>query len=71
MDTKNGCAQNVPRKRLLSLKDLVQEFGVSMWFWRTQIWDGKLPFVQVGRKILVDVQDVEKFINSEKQCHYF
>ena len=71
MDIKNDCAQNVPRKRLLSLKDLVQEFGVSMWFWRTQIWDGKLPFVQVGRKILVDVQDVEKFINTEKQCHYF
>ena len=70
MNTKY-CAQNVPTKRLLSLKDLVQEFGVSMWFWRTQIWDGKLPFVQVGRKILVDVQDVEKFINNEKQCHYF
>jgi len=68
---RNDCAQNVPTKRLLSLKDLVQKFGVSMWFWRTQIWDGKLPFVQVGRKILVDVQDVEKFINSEKQCHYF
>ena len=67
----NNCARNVPRKRLLSLKDLVQEFGVSMWFWRTQIWDGKLPFVQVGRKILVDSQDVEKFINNEKQCHYF
>jgi hypothetical protein len=68
---RNDCARNVPTKRLLSLKDLVQEFGVSMWFWRTQIWDGKLPFVQVGRKILVDVQDVEKFIDSEKQSHYF
>lgn len=68
---RNDCAQNVPTKRLLSLKDLVQEFGVSMWFWRSQIWDGKLPFVQVGRKILVDVQDVEKFISDQKQCHYF
>ena len=68
---RNDCARNVPTKRLLSLKDLVQEFGVSMWFWRTQIWDGKLPYVQLGRKILVDSQDVEKFINSEKQCHHF
>ena len=67
----NNCARNVPTKRLLSLKDLVQEFGVSMWFWRTQIWEGKLPFVQVGRKILVDVQDVEKFISSQKQCHFY
>jgi hypothetical protein len=67
----NNCARNVPKKRLLSLKELVQEFGVTMWFWRTQIWDGKLPFMQVGRKILVDVQDVENFINAEKQCQYF
>ena len=67
----NNCARNVPKKRLLSLKELVQEFGVTMWFWRTQIWDGKLPFMQVGRKILVDVQDVETFINAEKQCQYF
>ena len=67
----NNCARNVPKKRLLSLKELVQEFGVTMWFWRTQIWDGKLPFMQVGRKILVDVQDVETFINAEKQSHYF
>ena len=66
----NNCDRNVPKKRLLSLKELVQEFGVTMWFWRTQIWDGKLPFMQVGRKILVDVQDVETFINAEKQCHY-
>ena len=68
---RNDCAQNVPRKRLLSLKELVQDFGATMWFWRTQIWDGKLPYVQLGRKILVDSQDVEKFINTEKQCHYF
>ncbi len=67
----NNCARNVPKKRLLSLKELVKEFGVTMWFWRTQIWDGKLPYMQLGRKILVDSQDVEKFINTEKQCHHF
>ena len=62
----NDCTLTVSTKRLLSLKELVQEFGATDWFWRTQIWDGKLPYVQVGRKMLIDVQDVEAFINNNK-----
>ena len=62
----SGCAQNVPVKRLFSIKDLVAEIGATEWYWRTQIWDGQLPYVQVGRKMLVDREDVEKFIQNHK-----
>ncbi|MBW1609573.1 MAG: helix-turn-helix domain-containing protein [Deltaproteobacteria bacterium] len=63
---RGGCAQNVPVKRLYSIKELVEVIGATEWFWRTQIWDGQLPYVQVGRKMLIDHKDVETFIQKHK-----
>ena len=63
---REGCAQNVPVKRLFSIKELVKIIGATEWFWRTQIWDGQLPYVQVGRKMLIDSKDVEAFIQKHK-----
>ena len=62
----NGCAQNVPEKRLYSIKELAAEIGATEWFWRSQIWDGQLPYVQVGRKQFVDIKDIESFITKHK-----
>jgi len=53
-------------KRLFSINDLALEVGATRWFWRTQIWDGKLPYVQVGRKMFVDAKDVDRFIEAHK-----
>ena len=64
-----GCAHNVPKKRLYLINYLVVEIGATAWFWRTQIWDGQLPFVQVGRKMFVDSQDIDKFIQTHKQIN--
>jgi len=63
---KAGCAHNVPTKRLFSIRDLVREIGATAWFWRSQIWDGQLPYVQVGKKMFVDSKDIEIFINNNK-----
>jgi len=63
---KAGCAQNVPTKRLFSIRELVREIGATAWFWRSQIWDGQLPYVQIGRKMFVDSKDIEIFINNNK-----
>jgi len=63
---KPGCAQNVPAKRLYSIKELVREVGATAWFWRTQIWDGQIPYVQVGKKMFIDSNDVDKFIEKNK-----
>jgi hypothetical protein len=65
MDTSK-CAQTVPMKRLYSIRELVKEIGATEWFWRSQIWDGQLPCVQVGRKMFVDMQDIENFITKYK-----
>ena len=64
-----ACAHNVPKKRLYSVKELVAEIGATEWFWRSQIWDGQLPYVQVGRKMFIDVNDIENFINNHKSTY--
>jgi hypothetical protein len=54
-------------KRLLTIKEIVAEYGVTAWFWSTQIWEGRLPAINInGRKQLVDRADIEKFINKNK-----
>jgi len=64
---KKTCdAKNVQRKRLYSIKELVREIGATEWFWRTQIWNGQLPYVQVGKKMFVDCEDIELFIQKHK-----
>lgn len=53
-------------KRLYSIKELVAIVGATEWFWRSQIWDGSLPYVQVGKKLFVDREDINLFIASNK-----
>lgn len=64
-----ACAHNVPKKRLYSVKELVAEIGATEWFWRSQIWDGQIPYVQVGRKMFIDSNDIENFINNHKSTY--
>ena len=54
------------QKRLYSIKELTKEIGATEWFWRSQIWDGRLPFVKVGKKLFVDSQDIDTFITNYK-----
>jgi len=53
-------------KRLFGIKELATEIGGTVWFWRSQIWDGQIPFVQVGKKMFVDRNDIEIFIEKNK-----
>jgi hypothetical protein len=51
---------------LLSLRGLVDNYGLTVWFWRTAIWRGDLPYLQLGRKLAVDRRDVEAWIEKNK-----
>ena len=57
---------NSTYKRLYSISELVASIGATEWFWRNQIWSGRLPVVRVGTKQLVDHHDIEKFISDHK-----
>jgi hypothetical protein len=53
--------------KLYSIKELPEVFGATKWFWRSQIWDRKLPVVKVGRKQFIAAEDIEKFIRDNRQ----
>ena len=54
--------------RLLSIKQAVQIYGATVWYWRERIWAGDLPVLRIGRKQLLDRRDIDRFIDKNK--HY-
>ena len=55
--------------RLLPLKAAADWLGLTVWAMRERIWQGQIPFIRFdgGRKIYLDVKDLEKFIERHKQ----
>ena len=58
----------MPSPRLLPLKQAAQWLGLTVWAMRERIWAGDIPVVQFpgGRKMFIDVQDMEAFIQNNK-----
>ena len=54
------------KKRLYRLPEAAEYLGRSEWSVRRMIWTGALPCVKHGRRVHVDVQDMETFIDQNK-----
>ena len=54
--------------RLLPLKDAANWLGLTVWGMRERIWAGDIPVVRFpgGRKMFIDVRDIEGFIERNK-----
>jgi excisionase family DNA binding protein len=59
---------NLVRKRLFSLPEAALYLGRSTWSVRRLIWGGEIPSVRAGRRVHVDVQDMDEFIEKHKVC---
>ena len=55
-----------PVKRLYSIKEAALYLGRSVWAVREMIWAGKLPYIKDGRRILVDIYDMDEWIEKNK-----
>jgi excisionase family DNA binding protein len=53
-------------KRLYSLPEAAVYLGRSEWSVRRLIWAGELPSVRAGRRVHLDVCDMEAFIENNK-----
>lgn len=55
--------------RLLTLKEAAEYMGLTVWALRERIWAGHIPVVQFpgGRKMYIDVSDIDDFINKHKR----
>jgi excisionase family DNA binding protein len=55
-----------PRKRLYTINQAAEYLGRSPWAVRSMIWNGKLPAVRDGKRILVDVFDLDRWVEANK-----
>lgn len=53
-------------KRLYSLPEAAVYLGRSEWSVRRLIWAGELPSVRAGRRVHLDVCDMEAYIENNK-----
>ena len=54
-------------KRLFTPKEAATYMGRTVWGMRELIWKGRVPMIQDGRKIYVDVRDLDAYIEKAKE----
>ena len=53
-------------KRLFDLKEAAIYLGRPVFSVRTLIWNGALPVIKDGRKMYVDIYDLDKYVERNK-----
>lgn len=54
------------RKRLYSIPEAGEYLGRTAWAVRHLVWNGILPSVRIGRRVQVDVGDLDLLIERSK-----
>ena len=62
-------ATNPLAKRLFTLKEAACYLGRSHWGIRDLIWGKKIPAVREGRKIYLDIDDLNDYIRHHKALY--
>jgi len=60
-----GIANPLP-KRLFTLKEAAHYLGRTLWSMRELIWKGSIPVVRDGKRIFLDIQDLEAYVTKCK-----
>lgn len=53
-------------KRLYNIAEAAEYLARSPWSIRRLIWAGELPSVRAGRRVQVDLKDMDEFIDRHK-----
>jgi excisionase family DNA binding protein len=56
------------KKRLYTISEASIYLGRTVWSVRELIWKGVLPSVKVGRRVHLDIYDLDAFIEKNKVC---
>jgi excisionase family DNA binding protein len=52
--------------RLLNVQDAASYLGSTVWCVRSLVWDQRIPSIRLGKRLLFDRADLDKFIESSK-----
>jgi excisionase family DNA binding protein len=63
---KDAKTQNRPQKRLYSIRDASLYLGRSVCAVREMLWAGKIPYIKDGRRVLLDIYDLDSWIEKSK-----
>lgn len=55
-----------PEPLLLDIHGTARALSATPWAVRSLLWDGKIPFIKIGRRFLVDPADLRAYIVREK-----
>ena len=56
-------------KRLYSLPEAGHYLGRTLWSMRELIWKGSIPIVREGKRIFVDIADLEAYVAAHKRTY--
>jgi excisionase family DNA binding protein len=55
-----------PWQRLLSIPQAAEYLGVcAKTMWRL-VWESEIPQIRIARRVLVDIRDLDRYIESQK-----
>jgi excisionase family DNA binding protein len=54
-------------KRLYSIPEAAIYLGRTVHAVREMLWAGKIPFVRDGKRILIDIRDMDEWIEKSKE----
>lgn len=60
---------NPKQKRLYTLKEAAQYLGRSEWGMRDLVWTGRIPVVRDGKKLFIDINDLEMYVSRHKTTY--
>ena len=52
--------------RLLTLRAAAAYLSCSLWAARTLVWNQTLPHIKIGRRVLIERADLDRFIEARK-----
>ena len=56
-------------KRLYSLPEAAHYMGRTLWSMRELIWKGSIPIVREGKRIFVDIVDMDAYAEKHKTTY--
>jgi excisionase family DNA binding protein len=52
--------------RLLPVKQAAEYLGCTVWAVRSLIWNREIPFLRLGKRLLLDKADLDRLIEARK-----
>jgi excisionase family DNA binding protein len=56
-------------KRLYSIKEAAVYLGRSVWAVRELVYSGKIPIVRDGKRVFIDLKDLDKYIERHRTVY--